>query len=517
MTLPRTIALLFAALTAVPVAAQDANEPLSAIDWLSQSVASTAIAAPLPAIADEPAVTGDASVPGVTVTALDAPSPDAVGLLATKVTGLPRSLWSASTEAVLTTLVAAERVETLPALQDLVVTLMLAEADPPLAAGADGAMFIARIDTLLDLGALEPAQAMLEAADLDNPEVFRRWFDVSLLTGSEHRACRLMAARPRIAPTFPARVFCLAREGDWPGAALTLNTGRALGDISPEEDALLSRFLDPDLYEGEPPLPPPSRPSPLVFRMHEAIGEAMPTAGLPRAFAHADLRATSAWRSQLEAAERLARAGAVSDNQLLGIFTANTPAASGGIWDRARAIQALDAALTAGDKTAVAAALPAAVAAMHTGRTETAFARLYGPRLLALELPPEAAALAFDLALLSPGYEAAALAFVATTPQQRFRAAIARGLLPDTPATDPQAAAVLAAFDGTAMVPEPMAGQITAGQLGEALLRAVAAFNQGLSGDPRAVTDALVTLRAVGMEDVARRAALQYLILDRPA
>ena len=185
MTLPRTIALLFAALTAVPVAAQDANEPLSAIDWLSQSVASTAIAAPLPAIADEPAVTGDASVPGVTVTALDAPSPDAVGLLATKVTGLPRSLWSASTEAVLTTLVAAERVETLPALQDLVVTLMLAEADPPLAAGADGAMFIARIDTLLDLGALEPAQAMLEAADLDNPEVFRRWFDVSLLTGSE--------------------------------------------------------------------------------------------------------------------------------------------------------------------------------------------------------------------------------------------------------------------------------------------------------------------------------------------
>ena len=66
-----------------------------------------------------------------------------------------------------------------------------------------------------------------------------------------------------------------------------------------------------------------------------------------------------------------------------------------------------------------------------------------------------------------------------------------------------------------AKVPEPMAGQIAKGQLGEALLRGISLFNQGLGGDLGALTDALALLRAVGMEDVARRTALQYLLLDR--
>jgi hypothetical protein len=47
------------------------------------------------------------------------------------------------------------------------------------------------------------------------------------------------------------------------------------------------------------------------------------------------------------------------------------------------------------------------------------------------------------------------------------------------------------------------------------LLRGVALFNQGLGGDYQALTEALTLFRAVGMEDVARRVALQFLLLDR--
>jgi hypothetical protein len=53
------------------------------------------------------------------------------------------------------------------------------------------------------------------------------------------------------------------------------------------------------------------------------------------------------------------------------------------------------------------------------------------------------------------------------------------------------------------------------GKTGEALLRAIALFDAGADGDLRSVTDALAVLRAVGFEDVARRAALQLLLLDR--
>ncbi|MFT5969476.1 MAG: hypothetical protein ACI9ND_003402, partial [Yoonia sp.] len=291
--------------------------PLSAIDWLSKSV-EFAFNSPrrFSTRRNEPPVSTGASTPQVTTTPLDGPSPDPIGLLSSDLTGLPRSLWSASEEATLITLLQAEKIDDLPAMQDLLKTMLLAETDPPLGASASGALFQARIDKLLDMGAIEPAQALLEQAGSETPDLFRRWFDVALLTGSEDRACRTLQARIDVAPTYAARIFCLARGGDWPAAALSLNTHRVLGDISEQEEALLSRFLDPELYEGEPPLGPPERISPLVFRLREAIGERMTTPRLPRAFAHADLRNQVGWKSQLEAAERLARYSAISENIL---------------------------------------------------------------------------------------------------------------------------------------------------------------------------------------------------------
>ncbi|MCX7299032.1 MAG: hypothetical protein NTX73_01375 [Rhodobacterales bacterium] len=513
--LRRILAHVALGFAAAPLAAQD--KPLSAIDWLSQSVetrAMSAIAAPRPA---EPPIADTAATPDITVSALDKPSPDGIGLLGPDVTGLPANLWSGSDIAELTTLIQAERVETLPAIQDLIVTLMLAKADAPLGATSDGAMFLARVDKLLDLGALEPAQAMLEEADLERPEIFRRWFDVSLLTGTEDAACTMVRDRMTLASTYPARIFCLARNGDWSAAVLTLNTALALDAVTPEEDDLISRFLDPDLFEGTDPLPPPTRPSPLVFRMREGIAEPLPTANLARAFSHADLRPTAPWRNQIEAAERLARSGAVSENVLFGFYMEQTPAASGGIWDRATAIQDFDNALTAGDGAEVAATLPAAFAAMGEVKTEVPFAHFYAPALTQLTLDDTATALlAFRVALLSPLYETAANAYVPTTDEERLWQAVARGDVAGVTSVDPHVQAIIAGFAG-APVPEHLATEIREGQLGEALLRAVSLFNQGLDGDHAALTDAIAVFRNVGLEDTARRAALEYLLLDRPA
>jgi hypothetical protein len=310
---------------ATAVAAQDA--PLSAIDWLSESVASPAGLAQ-PFAPPEPPVAADAGSPGITVTLLDRPQADPVGVLGPEDTGLPASLWAASEGAVLVDLLRASPPETLPALQDLMVSLMLAEARGP-RDGSGAALALARVDRLLDTGALEPAQALLESGDLLHPEWFRRWFDVTLLRGTEDRACELLREHPALAPTLEARVFCLARNGDWNAAALTLGTARALGDVSPEEELLLARFLDPE-FGSEEAGGAAERPSPLLYRIREAVGDLTPTTGLPLAFAHADLRSTVAWRTQIEAAERLARRGALSPEALRDVYLARRPAASGG-------------------------------------------------------------------------------------------------------------------------------------------------------------------------------------------
>jgi CheY-like chemotaxis protein len=236
--------------------------------------------------------------------------------------------------------------------------LMLAKADPPADSGGRGTLLLARTDALLEAGALDQAAALLDDAGSLQPELFRRRFDIALLTGTEDLGCVQMRENPQLAPTFPARIFCLARSGDWNAAALTLRTAQALGFVTPEEDALLSRFLDPELDDGDFPLSRPAKPTPLVWRMLEAVGEPLPTNTLPLAFAQAELRDTAGWKSQIEAAERLARTGAVDPDRLLGLYMDRKPAASGGVWDRVAGVQALDAALAAQDVQAVAGVLP---------------------------------------------------------------------------------------------------------------------------------------------------------------
>lgn len=487
-----------------------AEAPLSAIDWLSQSLA-TPVAAPTPV---EPSVAGG-GVPGdVSVSVLGGPSPDAVGLLPPQATGLPRALWGPGSATTIAERLTAARTDALPALQELLITLLLAEADPPPDAGGRGVLLLARIDKLLDLGALEPATALLQASGATTPDLFRRSFDAALLTGTEDRACQVMRASPDLAPTFPARIFCLARAGDWNAAALTLRTAQALGFVSAEEDALLSRFLDTALFEGEANLPPPEKLTPLVWRLFEAIGEPLPTGGLPLAFANAELSEQSGWKARIEAAERLTRAGAIAPNQLLGLYTERMPAASGGVWDRVAAFQLFDAAMTKADPVAVAQTLPQAWARMTEVELEVPFAALYADPLHQLSLAGDAGALAFRIMLLSDHYERAALDRTPRDSLEAFLIGLARGSVRGLVAPDSMARAIAPAFLDPHPSPEVTA-LLAEHRLGEALLSAIDSIGRGVQGDLRGVTEGLSALRAVGLEDVTRRTALELLMLER--
>jgi len=438
---------------------------------------------------------------------------EAVGLLPPAITGLPRELWGASDTTTLTRLFGAQPLQGLPAIQSFTETLALAELDPPADADPERAtLFLARVDLLLARGALDPAQAMIERTTPRNPEVFRRWFDVSLLLDHAERACAAMGANPDIAPALPARIFCLARSGDWSAAALTLGTGEALGRISADEGDLIARFLDPELFEGEAPLPPDPALTPLTFQMRAAIGERPATTGLPLAFAHADLSDRAGWRAQLDAAERLSRSGAIEPAQWLAIYTARVPSASGGVWDRVAALQRFDAAILAGDTRATATLLPPAWAAMEAAGLEVPFAETYADHLMRLPLTGAPGLLSRRVALLSSRYEQVAQSAVPQNDAERFSFALATGEpAQPPPGADMLARAVARAFD-QAPGGHRYAWLVQNDRLGEALLRAALVLSD-TERDPADVTDALVLYRAVGLEDVARRAALQLVLL----
>jgi hypothetical protein len=233
------------------------------------------------------------------------------------------------------------------------------------------------------------------------------------------------------------------------------------------------------------------------------------------AFAHADLRGNNAWKAQLEAAERLARHGAVPENVLQNFYTTRRPAASGGIWDRAAAIIRLDAAISAGDPQAVSQHLPAAWDAMKQARTEVPFAKLYSAALQNMELHGEADDIANRAGLLSEQYRTVAESLAAAGDRfDPFLIAIALGRPQDVPTSAPRALAIQAAFAG-APAPVELQNLVANGKTGEAMLRAITLFNEGFAGEARSLTDALALFLLLDLDDVARRTSLELMILDR--
>ena len=363
---------------------------------------------------------------------------------------------------------------------------------------------------------LDPAQALNRTAAAADPECSRRCYDVALLTGRDARSAPANQWRPAptIAPTLPARIPCvLARAGDWPARAPTT---RQRGESTrahtpPPKGDLIARFIDPELFEGEPPLPPDPDLTPLAFHMRAAIGERPATTTLPLAFAHADLSDLAGWNAQLDASERLTRSGAIEPGQWLAIYTARVPSASGGVWDRVSALQGFDAALLAGDAAQTAARLAPAWDAMETAGLQSAFAETYAPSLLRTPLTGEAGVLARRIALLSSVYEEVAQGAVPQTEAERFAFDIARGLPAVPPADADQMTEAVAAAFGADPQPHRYAWFLENDRLGEALLRAALVLSDP-DRDPGDVTDALALYRDVGLEDVARRAALQLIL-----
>ncbi|MEP5194702.1 MAG: hypothetical protein ABJQ70_06685, partial [Roseobacter sp.] len=215
-------------------------------------------------------------------------------------------------------------------------------------------------------------------------------------------------------------------------------------------------------------------------------------------------------KSQLEAAERLSVTGALPANRLLGLYTARQPAASGGIWDRVAAVQRFETALRSRSDAAISKSLPPAWKAMQSVGLDLIFADLFTASLARYALADSAAEVSRQMHLLSANYND--LAHDETVPP--IQRAILNGKTTDIRTRTPIQAALIDGFD-IKNARQDLTMMARNGRMGEAILRALVLLDDGASGDPVALRQALSTLRSFGLEDTIRRAALQVLLLER--
>ncbi len=515
--------LFFPALTLLVYigASAQAQAPLSAIEWLTESIKDP----PNFEIQSESEPLIELLAQAISVKKGMAPvSPDAIGLLSPAVTGFSADLWGDMPAPDISDLLSDFPNEGTPEAKNLFRRLLLAQANPAPDDIQNGLVLMARVNRLLEIGALDAAEALIAFAPTSNAQIFQIKFNIAILSGRTRDICNTLATTPAISDDLSARVFCLARNGDWNAAAITLSLGAGIGGISAEREEMLIRFLDPKLFEGAADPPSPDPFGIMDFVLREAVFLPRPSGLMPLPYLYRDIGEHAPLRSKMEASERLVMAGSLPSNLLFAAYREGKAASSGGVWGRANSIQMLDEALEAGSADDLVTAVIAAYANFADAGLLLPLAEEYADVLSALEYSPlfaKARLAVLDLLHLANvsniswsetailnGSRQLALAIVTHAPLiidpegKAMQQSLIKGLngpIPDSPA----ASRLLNMLEDR----EP----------GQAILAALRILADGALADPEGVRNGLYLLVSAGQSSAARRIAVQILLLPEEA
>lgn len=506
------------AIAALLAGGAQAQAPQSAIDWLSESLLQ-----PPNFVISPPGRTGHPLDTTISAMPLEMVSRDAAGLLPPEVTGFPRSIWGDLSSATAARLMRAVGPSAVPEVVSLYKQVLLAQSDPPQDAGPAGVLLLERIDLLFAMGALDEAETLILLAGVREPEVFRRWFEIGLIGQRTAAPCAALKARPALSDDVATRVICLARSGDWNAAAITASLAESLGQIAMLDADLLVRFLDPEMFADLPDSGNPDPLDPITFTLREALALPRPSTPLPLPYLNADLSLRAAARQRIVAAERLVRASAIPPNLLFAAYRGARAASSGGAWGRAETVQALDAALISEDDERLARAIASAIVIFADASLLYPFASEYGDTLAHFPPGPETGQVAPRIRqlLLISGRPMAQWATLGPTdpPMVQFaiRLASRTPITGVSPYSHTLPAAIHRAFANLTPARQDLPDLLTkidAGNFAEVLLTALALLADGREAGPQAQHEGLYLLRKLGLEDAARRVAIQLLLIE---
>lgn len=506
-----TIALLFC----TPANAQ---APLSAIDWLSESLKNPPESfefridpAPLiPPITPEIEVTN-----GVGHT-----SPDAIGILSPSVTGFSINLWgNMSTHEVVSMLESFPNNGT-PEGNRLFRRILLAQANPTFDINQPGDILNARITRLFKMGALDEAEALVAIAQPLSPLLFGIAFDTAILTDRTTQVCNALKAAPALSGDLSSRVYCLARGGDWNAAAITLSLGATIGAIDATREEMLVRYLDPELFEGEPDPAMPEVMEAMDFVLRESLLLPRPSGLLPLPYVYRDIGLRAPLRARIEALERLVKAGAIPSNLLFTAYRTGKAASSGGVWGRENAIQMLDKTLDGGDAEKVSTAIVEASKTLGEVGLLEALAREYGEVLAKLEYTPEFEGAIDEIITLihlsnitAPSWE--------NQSERTSPLILAQNIVSRAPLqVDESGDVMLTAITNALTLVSPKSANarqvlemLEIGNQGQAILTALDMLANGGQSDPESIHTGLYVLTMAGQTAAARRIAVQILLM----
>ncbi len=247
-----------------------------------------------------------------------------IGLISIERTKFPDDLWTNSSEKVL-----SEKLRNMPRLSlastnRIFKRLLLVDASPPINSigitNMGYSFLLSRIDQLINLGALDEAEELLNFIKEPSIEFMKRKIEVATLNGRLSKTCDLAKKYPNFIGMLQFKIICLVRENDWQAAALAFTVGSSLKQFNQKEKQLLLNFLDPDIESNYDKRVEISDLSPTNFYLMHGKKELIPPDVIPNKYAYAFSRVGMSNKVRIKSAEQLASNYAVNSNILFNLY-----------------------------------------------------------------------------------------------------------------------------------------------------------------------------------------------------
>ncbi len=311
---------------------------------------------------------------------------NSIGIISAENTTFPANLWNRSDESVL-----AKKITEIPELKlasanKIFKRLLILDAEPPINTIGNknmGSIFlISRVDRLIEMGAIDEAETILDYIKNPNYDLLRRKIDIASITGRLQETCKKIRRHFNSSDILKFKIICLAREGDWNAAAILLSVGSTLKLFSSTEKKLLLNFLDPEINIKIAEEEIKENLSPINFYLFLSRGSIFHSKDLSPKYAYTLSSSGNSLMERIQSSEKLVKNFSMNSHHLFSLYR------SAGQTDESNknvlvsSVVNLDKAFKGTDKRIQLRALKTAINVFYKNNLLSQFAKEYEPILL---------------------------------------------------------------------------------------------------------------------------------------
>ena len=438
---------------------------------------------------------------------------DAVGLIPSGVSGFPIDLWAGSQIETIRSKITNIETNLVPAALELFYFILLAEAKPPWNSKGEGKLFLTRVDKLIEFGALEQANELMDRSGGKGKELDARRFDIALLTNTEHIPCSGIRTKTIDAPSYTHQIYCYVRLGEWKNAELVFEAAKTIGDFTSQEEQIVTIFLFPELALSIANQEF-TQLTPLLFRMLKDSGFYNYHQDIKPSLAFHLKDSSPEWKTRIESLEKLVRSNSLPFETLLVGYTDSKPPSTDGVWERVRVVQALEDAISAQNTIEIKELFLFGYSLMESEGLSVNFTEYYLPRIL-----PHIV----EFGRISPNHYFPAILYSfpleemelmsPSNREENFIYSLRTGNLENATPSTPLQQGIISGL--TELTPEDELSKMAKqGKFGEVVLDILTILQDVKQTSPNEIRRALAGLTSLGLQQMAREIAIQILVIE---